>query len=558
MSLWNKIKEFRWLYTVVCLLLLSINLCMVFGYYCEKNNFHVDEQWSYAHANSFIGPYVANAEENWNRWLPSETYQKYLTVQPENGFDFSHIYRNLQRDMHTPLYFMTLYTISYFFPDTFSKWIGGGLNIFMWVLTLLAMLKLSQKFFVNKWFALLPVVLFAFSCIGFSSVLYIRVYLMQTLFAVCMLNELCPLLQEKKATKKRLFLIGLYSTLGMLTSYNSAVFSYIVSCVSGAYLLCVKEYKLLLKLALAMFLSVVAFFAVCPYALKTLMIFGCASVAGDKSLLWHINKVSANLADGLFSFHANVFDNVQLSWAAVAVILLLICGYAFFAWKNKEKNDETVVLFALIIVLMSGYLCYCMPEMWEYNSRYYMLLNPVWAILIFYALAKILSGLRLAEKYAAVLLVMLIGMNSAFADFEGRSPYAFHQEQEDIDFINKLKHKKLAAWTGLSWSNESAGYLWKNTAGIYFISPQLFTYLDTCEDIFFKLKPVKEPENLLEGDYLLIFNSYNKTLFYNPAKKAVKADICPDVYKNLSYERTLQIGNIWFDVYKINGNFLPN
>ena len=78
------------------------------------------------------------------------------------------------------------------------------------------------------------------------------------------------------------------------------------------------------------------------------------------------------------------------------------------------------------------------------------------------------------------------------------------------------------------------------------------------EDIFFKLKPVKEPENLLEGDYLLIFNSYNKTLFYNPAKKAVKADICPDVYKNLSYERTLQIGNIWFDVYKINGNFLPN
>lgn len=558
MNLWNKIKEVKHLYSLVCVLLLGINLFIVFDYYCEKNNFHVDEQWSYAHSNSFIGPYIASAEGNWNRWLPSEAYQKYLTVQPENDFDFSHIYRNLQRDMHTPLYFMALYTVNYFFPGTFSKWTGGGLNIFLWILTLLAMLKLSQKFFNNKWMALLPVVLFAFSSIGFASVLYIRVYLMQTLFAVCMLNELCSLLQEKQATKKRLFFIGLYSTLGMLTSYNSAVFSYIVSCVCGAYLLCVKEYKLLLKLALAMFLSVVAFFAVCPYAIKTLTAFGCASVGDGYSLMWHINKVSANLVDGLFSFHANVFDNALLSCGMVAAILLLTGTYAFFAGKNKEKSDETVVLITLIIAAMSGYLCYCMPEMWEYNSRYYMLLNPLWAILIFYAIVKILHGFGMAQKYAAALLVLIIGVNSVFADFERTSPYAFHQSKEDVDFINSLKHKKLIAWTGLAWSNEAASYLWKDSAGFYYISPQLFIYLEKCEDIVFKLKPIPNYSSLRQGDYLLIFNSYNKTLYYDPAKKVSKVEVCPDIYKNLSYERTLMIGNVWFDVYKINGDFLPD
>ena len=114
----------------------------------HKENFHVDELWTYAHANSTQGAYLSPRIDSYlkyvrtdlfYRWIPGEAFHDYLTVQPEEAFRYGHIGENLKVVEHPPLYFWLLHTICSFFPDVFSKWQSAGLNLAIWVALLAAL-----------------------------------------------------------------------------------------------------------------------------------------------------------------------------------------------------------------------------------------------------------------------------------------------------------------------------------------------------------------------------------------------------------------------------------
>ena len=226
----------------------------------HKENFHVDELFSYAHANStqgaFLGPRIDSffhylEADLFYRWIPGEAFRTYLTVQPEEAFRYGHIGENLTKGVHPPLYYWLLHTICSFFPDVFSKWQSAGLNLVLGVLTLAALFKLARLMLPSGQ-AAAAVGIYAFSAAGLETAAFLRMYLLQTLFFICLAYETAVMLRDNRADYRRLGRIALYSFLCLMTHYSSLFYTFFMAAATGVVLLWRRNFALLWRYAVAM------------------------------------------------------------------------------------------------------------------------------------------------------------------------------------------------------------------------------------------------------------------------------------------------------------------
>ena len=531
------------LYTV--LLLILINLGFVIYYYRLKTTYHVDEIFSYGHANSTQGAFlVKGIDANMhledlekyllNRWLDGSVFHNYLTVQPSENFHYKHIFENLAVGVHPPLFYILLHTICSFTPNVFSKWQGAALNIPIWIILLIMMYKLSRRFFEDKYMALLPVIFYAFSQIGFNTVLYIRGYLMQTLWAVCLAYEAVILLQEKQISKKHWFLIFLYSLLGMLTQYNSIIYSAIVGVVIGLGLLSQHRYKDIIILALTLVLSICALFIIFPEVIGVFTHTNRARTVSaiGKNLLNNISwiayrigekKSSATYMTSLWSFH-------KVYGYALMEIIILVLFYKYVYTKSRRDID----LLAIIYIAMCIFAEIFMPQMFVYNMRYIMLVMPLIAIVTIWYLDFILKSFKFKDKISKIILGLIILINALFVDFSTRSPYAFSKNVYEMQ-------------------NIEGKIVYMATEGIFFY--ENIDILGKASQVYlsYSNNSTKKMINEIDkADYVINFNTdsrYNLNTFVKePAK------IPQNLSENLKFIKTIKRGERFYDLYRIEHN----
>ena len=121
---------------IISIFLLFLNVGIVIYYYNLKTSFHVDELFSYGHANSSNGAYLVDGLNSGlrkkrietyltNRWFDGQIFHDYLTVQSEEQFNYKHIFKNLEVGVHPPLFYILLHTICSFNPNIFSKFLNS-------------------------------------------------------------------------------------------------------------------------------------------------------------------------------------------------------------------------------------------------------------------------------------------------------------------------------------------------------------------------------------------------------------------------------------------------
>lgn len=119
-------KKINPIHAFIVILLFQTILMVAKGY--EKDFFHVDEALTFMLANSEYGLEVP--EKYKNEWRPGSDYYDLLTVSADNTFNYKQVYINQTNDVHPPLYYFVIHTVSSFFPLQFSKWFGILPNIF--------------------------------------------------------------------------------------------------------------------------------------------------------------------------------------------------------------------------------------------------------------------------------------------------------------------------------------------------------------------------------------------------------------------------------------------
>jgi len=552
----NFLKSTKAFYLLIVALLCA-NLCLIIYFFTQKTTFHVDEIWSYSYSNSTVGRNISLGEYQ-NTWIDHEQFHKYITVQKDDEFSFKHIDANLQGDMHTPLYYWIFYTINYFVPDVFSKWSGAGLNIFLWLLTLVVMYKLSAQFFENKYLIFAPLILYSFSLIGIGTVLYIRLYMLQTLLATLLFYTMILYYKDDTHFRHKAIFVFIFSLLGLLTSYNSLILSFTLSVVFGTYLLLTQKIDKLLYLALAMIASVSAFFAIFPTAWSIFTTFTPAVCHGSKDAL----EAIASALNIYFTELFNIHINVQTSELYLHITLIaFLYGLFLYFYATSFKPNKNFLLLTLSAIAINLYLSYTMLDMHEYQDRYTMFLFPLAAILTVYAVNVMIASFT-SKRTAIVTVYILLLLNILNVNYNRYSPYLLQLKDENIQTLQLFKNKKLIVSSNTKWTDEVGSYLYENTDKVYYPSFNLYLYTTIC----YKRENAKKKEvrvtaaqikNLLaeiaKGDYFLMSNIGESNYKYDANNVGYgQGYFCQELQDGLTYMSTINIGNGTFDLYRVN------
>lgn len=200
----NRLKQERILAVILCILVIIPSLFFL----TRKNLFHVDEIWTYALSNSTEGPYLylwgsgigdPNDQEMINsedysysgtdsgyflKWHSGDEYNRYLTVQKEERFDYSNVFYNQSCDVHPPLYYLLIHTICSFFPNRFSKWFTAIPNLIFMAGCAYFLFRLTLQLGLKRERAVLVVLLWGCSRAGISDAVFLRMYMMLTFWAL--------------------------------------------------------------------------------------------------------------------------------------------------------------------------------------------------------------------------------------------------------------------------------------------------------------------------------------------------------------------------------------
>ena len=84
-----------------------------------------------------------------------------------------------------------------------------------------------------------------------------------------------------------------------------------------------------------------------------------------------------------------------------------------------------------------------MPNMNEYQSRYYMIIMPFIAILGISYIGRIMDIIKIRKIYKTIVIIMLVFINSMFCNYNFKSVYTFTQTKEEVEYINKIKDKDI-------------------------------------------------------------------------------------------------------------------
>ena len=370
--------RFPFLFIAVCGLLLWLAL-----FFCgKKEGFYIDELWSYGLANSTETPFLQDKYGYMENWHEPSFYREYLTVAPEETFSFGAVYNNQEQDVHPPLFYFFLHAVCSCFPERFSKWYGLAINLFFFAGTLAALYWLCGML-SRKADRFLPLVIYGVSAGALSCVIYIRMYMMLTFFAVVFAALIYrAMTSEGKEEFRVLAEIGLVCTAGMLTQYYFLVFAFFLSACYMLFRICRREWGQALRFAVSMGSGLILGTLFFPALLKHIFL----GYKGKESL--------ANAAGGLSYLRERLTDYTKLMadafiwgktvWLAAALAAAFLCIlYGIYRLVRKSRRPNTSALYiGCIAFSAAAYFVVVAKISTDIVNRYQFLIFPFAAMLL--------------------------------------------------------------------------------------------------------------------------------------------------------------------------------
>ena len=219
---------------------------MIFGgiyFISQKEGFFLDEYSSYGCANGLGGKKI-RYETN-VAYTAEEVEQMALgtyTVTGDRRFNYVNVWNNLSINVHPPIFYALLHTVSSLTPGIFSKWQAFIINLFFGFISILFFQKLARTFVRSEWLSGVLCVSWVCTVGYFSSLTLLRDYMAALCGCIITLWEIYRYLHGNRNVAD-LIKIAAATVLGMLSHYYSAIYIFFLCAVVGMFLLVKKDFK---------------------------------------------------------------------------------------------------------------------------------------------------------------------------------------------------------------------------------------------------------------------------------------------------------------------------
>lgn len=426
-------------YRIILLLIIiaGVVLCIYQGF--QKKGFYIDEYYTFTRANGTgIGIAVDVGE-----WNTSDSYISQLVSEGSENFNFAQAYENC--GFHPVVYHYMLHFVSSIFEGTFSKWLGIGLNIILYIIMLVLaadiLLNITDK---DKKITAIGLFAAAFSPCVVSGVMFIRMYMGLALFAMWYLYlHIHDLKRDKLSVKRFLLPIVICGFLGFLTMYYFVIFMFLTSFFYCFYLFfCCKRYKDTIVYGLSAMLSLVLSYLYMPECIYYIF-----KAEHGKSRKVANNLISTKgIGKRLVFFYNLVNEHVFGGFLPVFIVALVIGIAVIFITRKKYGSIKELPYRAKCMILAGCpaviYLL-LMVKMTEKASdtthRYCYIIYPIFVLLMAAGIYMILERYKKQFKYPYVITALLMLLVLAFAYKGNQVLYLFPEAAEGEKYIEQYK-----------------------------------------------------------------------------------------------------------------------
>lgn len=401
-ELGRKLVRSKWLWLSLIIILQTV-VYVVAG--VNKAYFHMDEIYSYSLSNA---EHVQIYEEDnfYDTWHTPTYYNNFLTVNEEERWDLTPVYENQKNDVYPPLFYLLLRLGMEITPEHFTKWTGIILNILLaavnTVLLYVIIERLLRKEKSARVKSLVLTLAVALSLATISTVIYIRMYELLTLWVLLTTYLHLKLLESKKMQPKLLVGIGVVTFLGAMTQYYYLFYVAATFVYFTVHYLKVKRWKEWRAYLLTMAVSGGVALVVFPFMVQHLLF----SNRGAGVLAALIHPIT--LLDNLWQYFSVIDRYVFHRLFAIAILgLLFLGGAALVKQKSLHVDTSTRAKFTMILTPVLFYLLIVASASPFIELRYIAPVCGLLFVLTIFMLYKLLGLFWWARTCNIVMAVIL-------------------------------------------------------------------------------------------------------------------------------------------------------
>lgn len=408
-----------------------------------KKGFYIDEYYSYTRANG-TGIGISITPGCWN---DTSHYIEELSNAHGEKIRFTQTYNNC--GFHPPVYHYALHLVSYLTPGVFSKWTGIGLNIFLLLLLLMFVTRISMYCSNNNpLVVLLSVFAVAVSPCIMTGVVFIRMYLLFALCTAWYLNIHLDLLDRDTINKPYSVFVVLQITLcsfcGFLTMYYYVIIAFFISFVFAFYrFFILKKYKQTFSYGIAALLPFILsylYFPSCIYFIfkrnKGQKVIGNLSKTDDISdrIIFFYQMLNRHVFGGMLPVFLFMF--------IIGFMIILIYIKKGHSLKELPSDIRAIILTAVPSVLYYLLMTKITVKAGDTTNRYTLPVYPLFIILMVIGTYRLLNYLKnkpafaFISKYTLAVTVFLTTFSITRAYLTNQVLYLYPEQALDTEYAD--------------------------------------------------------------------------------------------------------------------------
>lgn len=317
--------------TLILLFLIGLHICVCGFIGLHRTYLFTDEAYSYGLANSehysFCGPVENPTILN---WTDASFFRNYLQYDKSEPFSFHAAFVNQANDVHPPLYYCLLHIVCYFCQRNWYSPIPGiVLNLCLLPIIDILLFYIAKYFSSHRSMACAALILWAFSSAGLSNAIFIRMYLLVTLWILALTAYHIFLWKRHVFNKDKIdknialqcIPLSLLVAAGGLTHYYFYFFAAVLGFCVCCYLLICHSLKTFFVYGISLWLGVGIALAIFPSTIHH--IFG-----------YRGNYATNSLGTFDFTKFKTYFGFINRSLTGGVMGILLVIVFLVFAYRH--------------------------------------------------------------------------------------------------------------------------------------------------------------------------------------------------------------------------------
>lgn len=409
---------------------------LIAGYYgIQKQGYFVDEIWSYGLANSKEYAHIYSPEGWDQHWMEPQYFKSYIEVDPGEEFSYESVFKNQEDDNHPPLFYLVLHTICSLFPGKFSKWFGIVPNLLYLFITNLFLYCLLKKLSFSKTEAVIGMLFYGLSAGAISCTIYIRMYMMMTMWMIILLNLYYDILYNKESRIKDFVRCTLITFAGYMTQYYFYIAVFFGACMLSLILIYERKMKQFFGFIVSNIGSLLLVLFCFPISfIKILGKDTDRGIQAYQNLSKHIDVL-----EKIRKFYWVLNDELFFSKLKYIIILLLagmimVIGYQYLKKKQTLYIREQLYMLIPICIFAGYFMVIALIAPFQVD-RYIFVLYPIAAVMVLYMIQRLLHIILVPEKMIVFFLLLLVQLFS-YGEMK-KIQYIYPEEKENLQIVEK-------------------------------------------------------------------------------------------------------------------------